>query len=199
MNGIEKITSRITAEAESAAAAVMAEAETQAAGIRAEYEKKAQEAFDTRMAAGKQEIEQAAERVRRAARLDAKKSVLGLKQAMLLLAYDSAKEKIVNLPEEEYVAFLAQQAGAAALSGKEEIILNAEDRKRVGDKVVAAANAAAAERGIGGGLTLSSETREIAGGVILREGSVEVNCSVESLLDMSHNRLDAEVTGILFR
>jgi len=199
MNGIDKITSRITAEAESAAAAVMAEAESQAAGIRGEFEKKAKEVYDARMVAGKQEIEQAAERVRRGARLDAKKSILGLKQEMLMTAYDAAKAKIVNLPEEEYVAFLAQQAGKAAFSGKEEIILNAADLARVGDKVVAAANAVAKERGVNGGLTLSSVTREIAGGVILREGSVEINCSVESLLDMSHNRLDADVAAVLFR
>ena len=198
MNGIEKITSRITAEAETAAAAVLAEAEEKAAGIRAEFEKKAQETYDARMAAGKQEIREGAERILRAARLDSRKDILGVKQDMIRKAYDAAESRIVGMKEEDYIALLVKLAGLAVRSGSEEIILNAADRARLGDKLTAAANAALAAAGKKAGLTLSEDTREMAGGLILREGSVEFNCSVESLLEMSHNRTDADVADILF-
>ena len=36
------------------------------------------------------------------------------------------------------------------------------------------------------------------GGLKLREGSVEVNCTVDTLLALSRNSLDAEIAAILF-
>ena len=56
MNGIEKITARITAEANEAAAAVIAEAEKTAGEIRAAYQKKADEAYEARMNEGNTEV-----------------------------------------------------------------------------------------------------------------------------------------------
>ena len=73
MNGIEKITARITAEADEAAAAVIAEAEKTAGEIRAAYQKKADEAYEARMNEGNTEIRLGAERVQRAAKLQSRK------------------------------------------------------------------------------------------------------------------------------
>ena len=66
MNGIEKITARITAEATEAAAAVIAEAEKTAGEIRAAYQKKADEAYEARMNEGNTEVRLGAEREQRA-------------------------------------------------------------------------------------------------------------------------------------
>ena len=56
----------------------------------------------------------------------------------------------------------------------------------------------AAKRGLPAGLTLSPETGDFSGGLKLRDGSVEVNCTVDTLLSLSRNRLDAEIAAILF-
>lgn len=197
MNGIEKITARITAEAEAEAAAVLAEAEKKAAAVKAEYDKKAGAEYDARMSAGAEETRQRIGRADRAARLDAKKAVLGVKQEMIGAAYAAAKAKILALPEEEYTAFLAKSIGEAALTGDETVILSAADKARLGEKVLEKAGAILQAKGLTPALTLG-EAREISGGVVLKKGSVEVNCTVDSLLEMSHNRLDAEVAGILF-
>ena len=66
MNGIEKITARITAEANEAAADVIAEAEKTAGEIRAAYQKKADEAYEARMNEGNTEVRLGAEREQRA-------------------------------------------------------------------------------------------------------------------------------------
>ena len=198
MNGIEKITSRITAEAEAAASAALAEAEQTASGIRADYTRKADALYASCMEKGQQELEQARQRSVRAAKLDARKDVLELKQEMITLSFETARAKLVNLPEEPYVAFLARQVGEASTAGREELIFNTADRERLGAKVTAAANALLEQRGLQPGLTLSDETRPIAGGVVMREGSIEVNCSVESLLEMNRSGLDAEVAAVLF-
>lgn len=199
MNGIEKITDRIAAEAEAEAAAVLSEAEKSADAVRAEFEAKARETFDALLRQGTEEIEQKVQRADRASRLEAKKDVLSLKQELVGDAYRRAKEKILALPEEEYAAFLARQAGNAALTGREEVILSKGDRERLGAKVVAAANALAAERGLPGELTLSESGRDIAGGVVLRQGDIEVNCTLDSLLELSRGSLDAEVARALFQ
>ena len=197
MNGIEKITARITAEAEAEAAAVLAEAEKNADEVRTAFTARAAEAEETLLRQGTEELEQKMQRADRAARLDAKKAILGLKQELVSAGYLRALEKIRALPEDRYVDFLARQAAAAAVSGREELILSGEDRK-IGAAVVRQANALAAERGLPGELTLSEESRAFNGGVVLRSGAVEVNCTLDSLLEMSRGAMDAEVARILF-
>ena len=113
---------------------------------------------------------------------------------MVSLAFDKALEALCALPEEEYVAFLAGLAAKASVTGDEEILLNARDRKAVGDKVAAAANAKPG----GGKLTLAEETGDFAGGLILRRGNVEANCTAELLVDLARGDLSAEIAGILF-
>lgn len=197
MNGIEKITARITAEADEAAAAVIAEAEKTAGDVLAAYKKKADEAYEARMNEGSTEVCLGAERVERAAKLQSRKDTLALKQSILERAYDRAKEKLLALPQERYTAFLAAQAGHAAITGQETLVLNSQDRS-MGEAIVRGANAILTGRGLPAGLTLSDESGDFSGGLKLREGSVEVNCTVDTLLALSRNSLDAEIAAILF-
>ena len=199
MNGIEKITDRIRAEAEAEAAAMLSEAEKSADAVRADFAAKAAELEKTMLGQGTEEIWQKVQRAERASRLEAKKDILALKQELVSEAYRRATEKILAMPEDDYAAFLAREAGNAALTGKEEIILNPADRERLGDKVTAAANALAAKRGLPGEMKLSDKTRPMAGGVVLRQGDIEVNCALESLLELSRGALDADVARILFQ
>lgn len=197
MNGIEKITARITAEADEAVAGVLAQAEQSAAEIRAAYKKKADEAYAERMSTGETEIRLRSERAERAAKLQSRKDTLSLKQNMLEKAYDKAKEKLLALPEKEYTAFLAAQAGHAAVTGREQIVINGQDRS-MGAEIVRGANEIAAKRGLPAELTLSPEIGDFSGGLKLRDGSVEVNCTVDTLLSLSRNSLDAEIADVLF-
>lgn len=199
MNGINKITDRIAAEAEAEASAVLAQAEEAAAAVRADFAAQAKELGESMLRQGTEEIEQKVQRADRSSRLEAKKDILSLKQELVAQAYRRAMEKILALPEADYIAFLAREAGNAALTGKEEILLNQADHDRVGEKVAAAANALAAKRGLPGELKLSDKTRPINGGVVLRQGDIEVNCTLDSLLELSRGSLDAEVARILFQ
>ena len=118
-------------------------------------------------------------------------------KSILERAYDRAKEKLLALPQKEYTEFLAAQAGNAAVTGREQIVINGQDRS-MGEAIVRGANEIAAKRGLPAGLTLSPETGDFSGGLKLRDGSVEVNCTVDTLLSLSRNRLDAEIAAILF-
>ena len=65
-------------------------------------------------------------------------------------------------------------------------------------KAVKAANELIAKRGLDGCLTLSDETRPMTGGLILKQGDIEVNCTVDTLLDLSRSELAARVAEVLF-
>ena len=227
MNGIEKITARIETDMKAEVEAILQDARTRAAAIRAEYEAKAKTENAAAAQAGREAAARQLERLESAAKMDAKKELLAAKQECLDEAFTAAGKKLLALPESEYIELLARLAVKAAKTGREELIFNAKDRERVGAKVVAKANsmlaaAAAPElpaemtKGKVGGiiakvvsganalvqgtamLTLADETREIDGGLLLRDGNVEVNCAFETQLRVLRGNMAAEIAAILF-
>ena len=60
------------------------------------------------------------------------------------------------------------------------------------------ANAMLKEKGREAHLSVSSETADIPGGLILRHGDIEVNCAADTLVGLYRNRLAGQVAGILF-
>ena len=198
MIGTERIVSHMRDEAQAEKNAALAQASAKAAEIAAEFAKKAQAEADELLRSGKEAAEQRVLRADRTNRLEARKDILGLKQGLVTAAFDKAREAILALDEDKYVAFLAAQAGAAALTGSEEVVLGKADRERLGARIVEAANAAAAKRGLAADMKLSDAVLPADGGLVLRRGSIEVNCTLDKLLEMSHSSLDAEVASVLF-
>lgn len=198
MKGIDKITSRIIADAEAECRDVKRESDERCAAVRAENEKRAQDEYWRLVREGVKDTEQRMQRMDRTARLEAKKSVLNMKQEAVSRAFDLAKDKIAELPERDYVAFLAREAAEAAITGQEEVIFCERDRKSVGAKAVKAANELLAAKGMPGLLTLSDATRDMAGGLMLKQGDIEVNCTVDTLLDLTRDELAARVADVLF-
>lgn len=198
MNGIDRITDRIEADAREQAKAIIAEAEAKCAEIRKENEKKAQERYLQLIRNGTKDCESGLERRKSAAEMDAKKSVLALKQNCVAEAFDMAKRRLADMPEDSYVGFLASLAASAAADGSGEIVLSARDRERCGKAVLERANAALAAKGLIPALTLAADSREISGGLILRQGGVEVNCSIEALVEALKGPMTADVARTLF-
>ena len=199
MKGIEKITDRILSEAREEAEAIKAEASAKAEEILADYEGQAKETYEARMESGKKEAADAADRKIRAAGLQSRKDVLAAKQEMIEAAYAAAKETILNMPEAEYIEFLAEKASRASVSGTEQIALNEADQKKIGDALVKAANEKLAAAGKKAELSLSQETAAITGGLFLREKDISVNCSIDSLMAICREELDVKVSKVLFR
>ncbi len=194
MKGTEKIIAHIQADAQAQVDAILAQAEQQCAEIRDGFEKQAAERYSERIRAGVKACQDEVDSRLRIDQMEARKGMLAVKQELVARSFDQALTALCALPEEEYVAFLTKLAVGASVSGDEEIILNPRDRAAVGEKVVEAANAALN----GGKLRLSGETRDFAGGLILRRGNVEANCTAELLVELSRSELSNEIAGILF-
>ena len=194
MKGIEKITARIAADAEAANSVVREESAKRVAEIRAEYEKKAQEQAAAILRTGEKEARQLASRVERTAQLEAKRQLLGVKQEMVSQAFELAKSKFAQMPQAEYVAYLSRQI-VSACSGDAQLVLNAADKERYGAQLEVLCNTLLKGKG---SVTVAEETADIIGGFILKQGNVEVNGTVDILLELIRGELAAQVAQVLF-
>lgn len=194
MKGIEKITARIAADAQQEIAAVKEAADSRIREIRAGYEKKADEAYQEQLRAGLRDAEQYASRIERTAQLESKKEVLALRQEMVSEAFRLAEAKIAAMDEQQYISYLARKACETGFKGEAQMIMSEKDKAAVGQKVADAVNAACPEAK----LTLADETKEMLGGFILRQGNVEMNCTVDIILELIRGEAAAEVAKVLF-
>lgn len=194
MNGIEKLTQQIVADAQLEIDAILAEAKEKADAITADYAQRAEKAAAERLAKGTEAAAQREERRIAMADMERRKDLLAAKQDMVGRAFDKALEQLCSLPDEAYVAMLARLAVTASTSGREQLIFSPKDRDRIGKDVVLAANEALK----GGNLTLSEQTRPLCGGFILSDGDVEVNCAFETLVRLQRGEMAGEVAGVLF-
>ena len=204
MNGIEKITGQIDADVQKEIGAALDQARAQAKEIEARYESQAEAQAEAIRRKGEQDAALRQERLVDVAKLEARKTLLAAKQDMVGQAFDLALKKLLELPDQEYIALLAKLAVAASRTGREQVIFSQKDRSRYGNQAVTMANEMlakkagprAAERA--GMLTLAGESRPMAGGLILRDGRVETNCSFEVLIHLQRDALSAEVARALF-
>lgn len=198
MKGTEKIIAHIRADGDAEAKKIIDAASKQAEEKRAESFKAALSEYEKLMQAGNAECEDILSGSRRIAEMEAKKSVLSVKQEMISAAFDAAREEIVNMPRDKYTQFLARMAAEAAASGMEEIVLNARDKAEVGKSVCKAANELLSAKGTPGKLSVSEDTADISGGVIVRFGGIETNCSIDALIRQRRSGLSTEVAAALF-
>lgn len=194
MRGTEKIIAHIQADAQAQADAILAQAEQQCASVREEYEKKAADLYGEKIRAGVKECQDKLDSQQRIAQMEAKKAVLSVKQDMVARSFSMARRQVGKLPEEQYVQFLARLAAKAASTGEEQIVLSEEDRARVGGQVVQAANALLGN----GRMSLAEDAGSFDGGLILRRGNVEVNCTLDLLVELCRGEMSAEIADILF-
>lgn len=195
MKGTEKIIAHIQADAMAQVAEILSEGSKQWEEIRAEQNAKANRKYDAQMAEGKAECEEYIASNRRLDSMNAKKELLAFKQDMVAQAFEKAQDLIPQLPKEEYLAFLAGLAAKASSSHDEKIVLNAKDRAELGTELVNMVNAKLGD----GKLSLSEDTGDFTGGLILRQGeNIAVNCTVELLTSLKKAELSADVAKILF-
>ena len=204
MNGIEKITGQIDADVQKEIDAALDQARAQAQEIEDRYASQAQTQAESIRRKGEQDAALRQERLVDVAKLEARKTILAAKQELVGQAFDLALKKLLELPDQEYISLLAKLAVSASRTGREQVILSQKDRSRYGKQAVTMANDMLAKKAgpraaqTDGMLTLAEESRPMAGGLILRDGKVETNCSFEVLIHLQRDALSAEVARVLF-
>jgi V/A-type H+-transporting ATPase subunit E len=192
MNGIDKIAARIVSDAQQEASALKAEAKARADELKENADRHAAELRQALLAEGDAEAEKQYALLVAASETEARKETLRVKQDLLSEAFDRAVLHLRNMDADRYVRLLASLAQKASETGREEIILNPEDRAQYGEALIDAVKSAGMK------LTLSEETRPIVGGLILSQGRIEVNCALDTLAALHRSELAGEAARLLF-
>lgn len=193
MNGIERILQRIEAEAQAERDQLLKAAHEEAEQIRSRYQAQAEQEAAEQEAKRQRAAQEQEERLISVAQMEARKTLLAAKQALVEQAYSQALERLRSLSEAERIPVLADLLARASSNGQEEVIVSPEDHAHVGQAAVEAANAASGLR-----LTLSEETRPIQGGFILKDGSIEMNCTFDTLVRLQRTETAGMVAKKLF-
>ena len=189
MNGIDTIIQRLNIDAKAETDALLEKARQEAAAVAARYQAQADKEAADLAARNERLAAEREERLISAAQMEARKTVLAAKQAVMEETYAKALEKLRN----RYVEVLTELLLQAAPHGVGEVLFSAQDRETVGQAAVDAANGKS-----GGKLTLSGETAPIQGGFILKDGNVEVNCAFDTLVRLQKAETAGQVAQRLF-
>lgn len=193
MNGIERILQRIQSEAQTEIDEILKKAREEADAIQNRYQMQAENESAELNLKKQKAAEEQEERQISVAQMESRKIILATKQEMVEKAYALALEKLCSMPEEQRISVLADLLVRASSSGREEVIFSPEDQPRVGKAAVKAANGASGKQ-----LTLSSQTRPIKGGFILKDGNIEMNCTFDTLVRLQKTGTAGMVAKKLF-
>ena len=198
MNGIEKIKARIVEDSSAQREAMLLEAREKAGEITARYEQEAKADYEKALSDAHSAATTRIERLESVAQLDARKLRLAARQEMLTKAFSSAEETLCSLNGQDYVDLLKNLALKAVATGSEELVFSNIDRNAYGKKVVIAVNEALTQQGRPAHLTLAEESREFRGGLYVKDGNIETNCTFSALIRLQREQMAREVADILF-
>ena len=221
INGLNKITDKILSEAQAKADKILSDAQAECDRINAEYAERAEKIrSEISTEAEKGGMEYVA-RIRSTAATSKRNLLLQTKSDLIDGVFAGVLEQTRNLELEKYNEILIGLLSAALLEqieseeisrslyGEEdalapesyEVLFNQRDRDRCGKLVIEGV-----QKHLSGKvsaeklscLKLSTQTANIDGGLILRCGSVESNCSLAILFAQLRESLESEVARTLF-
>lgn len=193
----EKITQRILEEAREKAQAIRAEAESAAGSVVSEARERAQILTQKADAAAKDALSDAERRFVAVAELDAKKYRLGAKIQVLDEAFREAESAFLAMEPAAYRAVYERIVLSAVSSGREGIA-PAADETRLDQGFVDGVNATLRAQGRTGELVLMPKREDISGGLILLEGSMEINLSTAAVMRQVREEIEGQTADLLF-
>ena len=221
VNGLNKITDKILEDARAEAARILAEAEAECCEIKAKYEAEADAIRERLSVAAEQKGADMIARARSSAAMEKRNILLQQRSDLIEGVFKGAEEWVLSLPQDKYSELLAGLAASALLelSGTEaenremygdeeeslpvecQLLFNKKDKETCAEQVLALL-----KKKVKGkipderveALTVSHNSLPISGGVVLRCGDVEFNCSFELVFAGLQRELEADVNRALF-
>ncbi|MFZ5974609.1 MAG: V-type ATP synthase subunit E [Bacillota bacterium] len=197
MSGADKIIEKIMDDARKISEETVEKARSNAEELIAMTVTNAEKEASAQLQKSEKEAAEIKRRMMSVAELDGRKSLLSCKQQVIEEAFDAAKETLAKLEAEPYRALLEELILENAQGG-DEILCAEKDASVITDDFIAAVNQKLAQAGKGG-VSLSAQRVNIAGGFVLRSQTMERNCSFEALLRMVREEAEPDVAAILFQ
>lgn len=222
MTGLDKITKKLIDDAKADAGAKLDAANAECASIEADFEARAAALRDSMLADAEKEASSRIARIKSSVAIERRNVVLAERSALVDEAFSHAMDDIRAMAPEDYRKLLVDILSSVLMAqvraeedelknyGPEElqtaenyeVILNQADLKAHGQSLIAETAVAVAGRispDEVSKLKLSETAAPIDGGLILKYGDVEVNCSLSMIFSRLRETLEGEVYGILFR
>jgi V/A-type H+-transporting ATPase subunit E len=191
---VEDILKRISSDAEKAAQEILAETRREADAILAQSREKSGLELERMRAKARQRATEERNRIVTLAKLGARRDLLQEKQALIDRVFEDVRTSVATMGADEYRRLMKVFLVRTVEAGDEEVIVD-EGERRIDQGFL---DQVSKELGKPGRLTLSSESRRIGGGFVLRRGKTETNCALDTILRDARDRLETEVAGILF-
>lgn len=202
---IEKITSSILAEAETAQQAALDEARAKCDRILEEAAQKARSQAEAMIKKGQDEKEKIILRRKSVAAIDSKNVILEKKQEVIADCFEQVIARIVSLPREEYIDFLVRTGLTSEMPGGT-LSFNEKEKAEIAPDILRRLNEGAAlqkpeEKGSpqsGDKFSLCPDPEPIDGGYWIRCGQTYADITVGTLVKEKKKELSAEVSRMLF-
>ncbi|MBE6599999.1 MAG: hypothetical protein E7640_02170 [Ruminococcaceae bacterium] len=220
MKGVDKITAKIISDAENDARLKLEATAAECEKMRADYAKRAKARREEMLAEAEREAEERVKRAKAAAAVEKRNAILAARCEAVEMAFDAAlaearadegkyRDLLVKLTENAIENQVNAEARELRDYGDEELtvydtfelIMNKEDRAVHGQAVVDGVRRASIGRldqSVTEKLKLSEKTANINGGVIIKYGEMEINCSLSMIFANLRSELESEVYELLF-
>lgn len=220
MQNLDKIIDKIMNDAHARGEKILLDAENTCDGIRSEAEDRAKTILAGSKNRARRDALATAERAYSTAEMKSREMVLATRVGLINKAFNAAYRQLLEMGDEEYCVFAAHLLADAAIERLEavnrlrkeygdtedccadfEVLFRKEDLEERAPVIIKTAKAFMRKKSAALGktpFTISEETARIDGGVILRYGDIETNCSVEAVIKDARERLEGRVAEILF-
>ncbi len=219
MTGIEKVTGKIIADARADADAILRKADETCGAVQAEYEVRVKAEQDKLEDHANRECEALITRAKSSAAMAKRNVMLSGRAALVAEAYATAEKEIKSLPTDEYVDLLVKMLRGALLRqleseresmelygenitpDKYEVLLNRNDRDMFGARLIETIKRTQVGKismSVLDRVVLSNEIAKIDGGLVLRCGDMEANCSLGMMMAQVRRATEVKVSRTLF-
>lgn len=198
MNGADRIKERIITDAKGRAGKIIEAARLEAQGIIKDAEKQAFQRVAIMTEKAKEEAVLYKQRFHAAGGMEDRKSILKTRQDTIDEAFSTALSRVAGLPDDKYSLFIEDILFKVIKDDEGTIVLNKKDKQRLGQQFVGKVNDKLKNMGKNAVLKLAGDDLNSCGGFVIRYGVMEINCTLEVILNMARPNLEAEVASILF-
>lgn len=198
MAGIDNLKNRILKDAEDSVKLIDDEAASKAADIINQAKVRVSALIEDAKAKAEKDGIDSRDRIIARAKMDARNNLLSAKQDVIERILDLAERKIESMDSSQYSEFIYSLLLNSVESGDEEIIFSEKDKARIDKDIISKVNVQLVSQNKNGNLKISSETRNIKSGFILKHGGIEINCSINSQIRILRDSLEGELAELLF-
>ena len=185
MSSEKKITDKIVADAVAEKARILEEAKKQADSVINRAKEQAAKFLENEDVLSDAEAEKARDKEISGAEMQAKKMILAKKQECVKMVLERVKEKLFTLSEQEYIQMIVSMLEKAEKG--DEVVFSQKDKQ----------NNALMEKLEQKHITVSSETRPLQGGFIVKKGEIEYNYSFEAILAVEKENIEQIAAEVL--